>query len=511
MLLVACSGGIKKFRHLLKNINPLHLVFFGLAACWFLIGLFSSIYAPGFPGKNIISGIEFWKDKDPGTWYLQSAHEILRKPPVFNGHPGIPMQIVNALVQKVIYFFSHGDNESYTACIVRNIYAVQMFSRFLILLMWIASAWMVRLLTEKLFKNNEAGYLAAILFLTSFPVLFFLNRISPEPYMIFFFLSAFYCLVLAREYGNAGKWKQAIGLSCVSVSAAVAAFYSKINLFAPFPVFIFIIVAIFMFRPLRWKYFGTLLLLSLSSALVTVICFEPFMDWQSFFQHWVHVEPGVNVTNTGGNQVFFDAALKEAKQIGSVFRLISFQDLLPFTDKSRMFFATETGLILVYFCSFFYRAIRKNKVLMTMNGYAIFPTYIFLYRATVLHDYSGFHYLFPWLAVCCIHAGYLVQVITCTPALAIPRKYTAASLLMVLIIHFTSLVYGVNAHRIRIKQGQEARQVYQALATLKPGEALPAKWRNTLWMLGITTGNKWNLGVPSLMENEVLRLQQQEK
>lgn len=71
----------------------------------------------------MLAGIELWLDSDPGAWYLQSGHQIGRVPAVFFGHPGIPLKLGNHFVQKIIYHIYHGAGESYTDCIVRELYS----------------------------------------------------------------------------------------------------------------------------------------------------------------------------------------------------------------------------------------------------------------------------------------------------------------------------------------------------------------------------------------------------
>jgi len=493
------------------------VAFFSVVVFCLILAFFSSYFAPGFSEGNLVAGILFWSDHDPGAWYLQSAHEILRKPTVYFGHPGLPMQLGNALVQKIVYFIYHGEHESYAACVIRKLYLVQVLSRTLITCMWIATAWMVKSVTLKLFRNKDTGYIAGILFLTSFPVIYYINRISPEPYMMFFFLLSFYCLMLVKEYCHAGDWKKTLFFSCAATFAAVSAFYSKIQLFGPLPVFIFISLIIFLLKPLSWPRLVGVLFLSMISLLLTAICFEPFMDWLSFAREWPPIArqwpptaPWRVGQNIAGPKDILFAGLNVISQFVSVLSKITFHNILPFTDKSRLVFATEYGLILAYLSSFFYRVIRKNNFLIAMNIYIIFPTYVFLYRGGGL-TFDGFHYLFPLLAVCCIQAAYVINAITNAP-LNIPNwKTTMGSLFVVLIIHFTAVVFVVSAHQNRMVQGRMARQVYVALAELKPGECLPVKWQNSLTSIGITTGNNYNSGVSSLIENEILRRQNENK
>lgn len=293
--------------------------------------------------------------------------------------------------------------------------------------------------------------------------------------MMLFFLGAFYCLLLVRQNSNAGNWGRSLFWACAATSSSVAAFYTKLHLFGPFPVFVILYLGVFFYGSVRRLFFYKVLFISFLVSLLTAACFERFMDWPSFLRGWHETYSSI------------------------AFSGISLTAILPITDKIRIVFSTEYGLIFLYCLSFLFADIRKNTDLIALNVYILFPTLVFVARASAWGAH-GFHYFMPFLAVGCIHAAYVIRQITFSSANVLQVNAAMRALVVVVAINISGLALGVAAHLTRIKQGREARQTYLELAALKPGDIMSEKLRENLINIGIINLGEYNYGPPSLME-----------
>jgi len=239
------------------------------------------------------------------------------------------------------------------------------------------------------------------------------------------------------------------------------------------------------------------------SAYLTIMVMEPFMDWTTFSNFWFRLAHSGQKAGDNDQINILNAGTSVLIRFVSVLLKFNLTDFLPFTDKSRLTFATEYVLFFLYLLSFGYSTIRKNKILLVMSLYILFPSYIFLYRATVFKDFQGFHYLFPLLTVCCIQVAFLVQQVS----VKFEGRKILTGALIVFFIHFVAVSYGVAAHKDRIVFGEKARKAYLGLSKLKPGETPDVKLQKALSLIGIYGWEKMNKGEPSLIDTELKKMQ----
>jgi len=320
--------------------------------------------------------------------------------------------------------------------------------------------------------------------------------------MTFFFLLTVYFLILAKETLVERNYRKSILLFVGAEVASIAAFFSKIHLFGPFPFYVFFVLIAMMSKKLSFRQSALSVFMVLVASSVTIWFFNQFMDWKIFTQDWFSI---ATYGNSPGNDVVPDligVGVMVIKRIGSVISHFRFSDFIPFTDLSRIVFATESSLFMLYLLSFGFREIRQNKVLMMMNIYQIFPAYIYLFRSMLFENQHGFHYLFSLYTLMCIQVAYLIYY----GAKQIKGKTVLSGLILILIIHYASLTLGFKAHRDRAQMGETARIAYLYLLQLKPGEKPDAVTCKAIPNMGIMTYNYYNNGEPSLIELELGKL-----
>ena len=83
---------------------------------------------------------------------------------------------------------------------------------------------------RRLLPDRSACLLAVLAYATSFPTLFFLSRISPEPLLVVFFLGTIISVWNLQERAAAGERGKAYLCAVSAALCAAAAFYTKIHL-----------------------------------------------------------------------------------------------------------------------------------------------------------------------------------------------------------------------------------------------------------------------------------------
>jgi 4-amino-4-deoxy-L-arabinose transferase-like glycosyltransferase len=210
---------------------------------------------------------------------------------VFPGHPGLPMQIGLSLVQYALYVVGGGAESglSFTEFVARRIESVWVASKILSTLLHLLSFVLLYRFARAILGSWRAALIATILYATTFPVLFYASRVSPEPWMVAFFCLTFLAFWGYQEATARGNTRRALTMVFVAAAAAVSAALSKAHLLGLFPFFC--LAPLLAESPLAgngpgWRRRLTAVSVFLGSAVAVTAAYSLAMDWDGFFRMW---------------------------------------------------------------------------------------------------------------------------------------------------------------------------------------------------------------------------------
>jgi len=250
--------------------------------------------APGGLWTNTIAGETAWRENDPGGYYLASAHELgtPHSSQVFAGHPGLPVQAALAGIQRALYLCRSARDLGYTEYVARHLGEVWWWSKLMSTVMHLVSLYCLFLLSRRLLGSSRSAMLATVAYGSSFPVLYYISRVSVEPWVLIWFCLAFLAILhledAMAQQGRAG----AVGWAAIAAACAVSGAFTKMHLLAPLPVYC--LAAILLGSP---GLVGTAKPLArrrlvvgaafVGVALVAALFYSQFMDWTEFLSYWL--------------------------------------------------------------------------------------------------------------------------------------------------------------------------------------------------------------------------------
>jgi hypothetical protein len=446
-----------------------------------------SALAPGGQWRNRLFDFVMWWDNDPGGWYLASAHELLSSPGslLFEGHPALPMQIVLSLGQYLVYF-AHGGPWSgltFTESTARHLALVWWFSRLLATAAHLLSFWALRRLAREVTGSERAALAATLTYATSLPVLYYVSRISVEPWLVLFFCLTFLALWRGEEALAAGRRRRAWIAFALAGAAAVSGLYSKIHLLGPFPLFCLGPLLL----PGASRPQGGLRLLSRSRLEVVAVflvvavlvfgLYATLMDWTNFFRLW-KPEVDAGAFENGAQGGGWDQALENrALYFWHNFNPAAY---LPARSRSGLFAFCELPFLLlasaalVAFLRTHDEAARRFR----------WPTlYAFLTFAVWLprshgSGWLGFHYLVLVMVVLAVAYGRsLDRLLERLDAPGFSWRASGLLVLGTLLLHGAALWTATDSRVQDVGIYRDARLAayYRALAGLGPGEQILIK------------------------------------
>jgi len=265
---------------------------------WGLIGLIvasAALFSYGAPcgiWTNSALGQSFWFENDPGGWYLESAHELAAGvPPLFPGHPGTPLQIALWCVQHLGHALFATPGVDAATFVAQHLAVFCAASKVLVSLCHLASFALLYLVARRLLRDRNAALGATLLYASSFPVLFYLSRISVEPFAIGCLLATLLAAWRARDGLAAGQRATALGFAGVAALIAVTGVCSKFVLCLPLPL---VGLACALLPPRAERPPSRALRLAmiavyLGCALAATLALSQLVDWGQFFGLWRQV------------------------------------------------------------------------------------------------------------------------------------------------------------------------------------------------------------------------------
>jgi hypothetical protein len=129
-------------------------------------------------------------------------------------HPGITLDLFAGAAVRACYTGARlfGASSDYDVHIVENRFFYFGLCSFLTSVMFVACCWPLFLVCKN-FVSTDFSYALCTLFLISLPNLLYINRFSPEPYMLFFGLASINLSLKALDGGMDGKLWLLMGCS----------------------------------------------------------------------------------------------------------------------------------------------------------------------------------------------------------------------------------------------------------------------------------------------------------
>jgi hypothetical protein len=416
-----------------RALTALSIGYLALGAIW-------SARAPCGAMPDAVFGNLMWNHSDPGGFYIASAHELYRFEGrlLYPGHPGLPMQMLLHAVQ-FAYFRLSASGLGFTGFIAKNIVEVFFLSKLCAVAAHVLSFWLLARFARGLLRSERASVIAAFAYATSLPVVYYLTRISVEPFMVVLFLVAFLALWSCGESLANGRRGRAYAAAALAGAAAVSALCTKFHLLWPLPA-----LALLQLicgdeppftrgfrRPDRAR--ALAIAAFAASASLTLALYSHFFDWKDFFAFWDVV--GMDRPSTLGmlsglieRQVGLFPGLARAAA------RIPLRDWLPLPTKSGLFFFCEAPMIAIAA----YGAVLEARRGGVPRGRWLWPAaaagytaVIWLYRCLAgSGDFSSFHYLFIFVLLAAVLFARAAEEMLTRRIPSLPARKTAAAVLV---------------------------------------------------------------------------------
>lgn len=434
-----------------------------------------SYLAPCGMWSNSVLGIPFWQESDPGMWYVVSAHQMFfdRRGVIYPGHPGLTLQLILFLVQK-IYFVLAGAGNDFSHFTARHIAHVFIFSKIIVSLLHVVSFYLLYLFSMRLIKKPRAAVMSALAYATCFPVLYYASRISVEPLAVIFFLSSFLAAWKYSDCIRENKTGAAFIVAGVTAFLAVSGIMTKMHYLLPLPVFVF---ACMVFgarnnqkdaRPTGAVRFASAAVYVVS-AVVFIVLYSQLINWKDFISLWGNdyfggeLSPRVDGSALIIRSISYKLAAISHFPFKSYFPKPSMNWNGVFTICELPFAAFSIVGLAVYLIG--NRRERRNTLWPAVTAAVVIPAWL----------YNGsFHYLFIPFAFISVFFGYYADVIFGTfGEKARGAKFYVRLAAVALIFHFFSSCLAVQSRFDDVKKYvHEMKPFHDAMSMLGPGERM---------------------------------------
>lgn len=144
---------------------------------------------------------------DPGGWYLTSGVYFFRnRTPYFWGHPGLVLQLIIGVFLEGFYFILHLWNDiPYELFFVKNYPLIISGMSMIMSLIQVFVFYLVYKISQKILKHPTCAMIAVIAYMTTTPVYFYINRISPDVIGTLFILLCIHFLLLGTGISATGR------------------------------------------------------------------------------------------------------------------------------------------------------------------------------------------------------------------------------------------------------------------------------------------------------------------
>ncbi|MBU1256015.1 hypothetical protein KKH35_04035 [Patescibacteria group bacterium] len=219
---------------------------------------------------------------------------------VWAGHPGIPLMFLIYSISKMFYWLGllFGASVPFEIFTAKNIFWVIFITKSAITFVYILS-FCILYRIALIFLTETASKIAVLSYATSVIILYYMNKISPEPLLVLFALLGIFWMWKYVE--NHHDYKGYIFLA-LSAFAGIVAVMTKIMIAAPLVVFLPAYILLHQGISLKNKILGTGLFLCFGVIFFILIGWK--VDWPSFFDFWKNYAPS-NPTSTSDSSPLF--------------------------------------------------------------------------------------------------------------------------------------------------------------------------------------------------------------
>ena len=461
-----------------------HLRFWAILATVYLLfaGTFSYL-APGGTWYNTVLGVPLWLESDPAGPYLVSSHHFFESSyTLFVGHPGITLHLFLFLIMKGAFWFHQliGGDLSFTLFTILNLKNTYFLCKLGITILHIVSFYLLYRFSRTILDSERAAILSALGYATSFPVLYYLSRISVEPFLVIFFLLAFLAIWKYQASFHQKMYLRGICYIIISAVSAVAGFYTKMHLLGVFPLFM--LVYIFFGKRLKNNSAVIILRLRMLASAVYICTALPMlylgqlkMDWERFISFWFRHTPGT----PGFNQNIspFDNVIQnlEAMIKGYITEIYVFLsehifDYISTLSKNGIFTMSEWAFLGLSIIGIFLlrRKFRQMEACLLWPAlYAALTFLIFIHR----HDW---HYLFIILPFISVFFGHSVsRLLEVVHIEHLDNWPTGKVVLSVILVHFVAIwmVFASRCHDV-YEYRKNVQPFYRALDLISPEDRI---------------------------------------
>jgi hypothetical protein len=417
--------------------------------------------------RTFVFGIEHQKMWDPGGPYLSSGVFYFRLDDAanfFSGHPGLTLRLIIGVISEFYYICAKltGCVASYPVFVVKNYYFLIFYSKLMITFVHICSFCLIQRISIR-FTTGLASVIAIVSYASSYPVIYYINEVSPDPLLITFVLSAVLLVFKYMEAINDGKIKKSycflVGISFFTIAACFTKMMFGIPLIVAISVFLFWAnkqerrIAVVD----RIKCFS----IYACSSLVFFLMWSTKMNWKSFFSFWLALTTGeISVVHSAsiGNKLLH---ILHYYLIEVIYSFLSFESLSQIYSKQGLFLIAEAIFFIVAFRGVF--LLLKNATTDAKRKfYLIIVISIFIAPTVIYHNI--FHYYFIYMAFASIAFAY-TMITWC-------KKYLSEDIgdlqkiiiciLFICIIHFPGSIFMIDG---KIYNANIYKNKYQAFYT----------------------------------------------
>jgi hypothetical protein len=429
--------------------------------------LFSTVYsyqAPGGIWMNRIFGERVWNESDPGAFYVAAAHEL--RPghePGFVGHPGTTLLLLLSGVQHAVFALGPSEGFTFTGFTARNLPSVFFVSQLVMTVLNLASFFLAYVFADAMLRNRRAAFFAALGYATSFPVLYYLSRISVEPIVMLCLPGAFLATWKFQDLAKEGRVRLAIAFAALAGVCAASGVVTKLNFMAPLPFFLALYLLVGEWRarspdPVPWRIRGVAVGVFAVACVATIGLYAQQIDWNSFFSIWGWISR-VDRVSSGW----------------------SAEDFLPSLEPQRILLASELSFVAMAAVGgvlWLRRGFAGLPRVLWASVYAGWGLLLWAYRAWLSGGFLPFHYFILPSLFLAVFFGYFTDRVARRFAIE-PGGWRAAgfALIWFAVLHGIGAWAVVDSRREDARMFAERRPVYDLLAGLGPEQRLGVELR----------------------------------
>jgi hypothetical protein len=347
-------------------------------------------------------GVPHYYNWDPDGYYLAAGIMFFDGPfAAWYGHPGLPLQFMIGTIAKGMHALSGDWNHlAYPVFVAQNQYEIILATKVAMTICHLVSFYFLFKLARMLLEEWESK-IAVILFATTAITLTYINKISPEPFLLLFVLAGSYFSIRAVAHADTTR---ACGLICIAGISAALAMLTKLTVTFLLPVHYLLWILIYPRIHARRKV--ALAACFIVSCLAGLFLVGRKINWGDFFSFWSAWSPIGFDALTGETDELSNPLTSIAKIISIISKTaILYLDagtLFPPKNHQSQLILTELPLIVAGFVSILF--LLKTRMEKRWVVYSLIL--IMLILAPVVIWKNASHYRFIHLAILSIFVAF---------------------------------------------------------------------------------------------------------